>query len=103
MPPRDRMHFPHQAWMNASMLWRDQNVYPLLIWPWSTTKLKRQRGINKRLHSLHQAEEDKQKTAFTTPSGLYDWNRVPFGLVNAAVHLSRLAQKVVSEHLFQIQ
>lgn len=28
-------------------------------------------------------EEDKSKTAFCTPFGLFEWNRMPFGLCNA--------------------
>jgi hypothetical protein len=29
------------------------------------------------------AEEDKEKTAFTTRTGLYEWNMLPMGLTNA--------------------
>ncbi len=29
------------------------------------------------------AEGDKSKTAFCTPFGLFEWNRMPFGLCNA--------------------
>ncbi|KAK3768943.1 hypothetical protein RRG08_060379 [Elysia crispata] len=53
-------------------------------------------------HQVEMAEEDKEKTAFTTPFGLYQWNRLPFGLVNPPAHFSRLMQKVMSDHLFQI-
>ncbi|GFS23840.1 Pol polyprotein [Elysia marginata] len=53
-------------------------------------------------HQVEMAEEDREKTAFTTPFGLYEWKRLPFGLANAPAHFSRLMQKVMSDHLFQI-
>ncbi|KAK3732150.1 hypothetical protein RRG08_026532 [Elysia crispata] len=52
-------------------------------------------------HQVEMTGEDKEKTAFTTPFGLYEWNRLPFGLVNALAHFSRLMQKVMSDRLFQ--
>ena len=53
-------------------------------------------------HQVLMSEEDKHKTAFTTPYGLYEWNRLPQGLANAPAHFSRLMQYVMQEHLFRI-
>ena len=53
-------------------------------------------------HQVEMAAEDREKTAFTTPFGLYEWKRLPFGLANAPAHFSRLMQRVMSDHLFQI-
>ena len=53
-------------------------------------------------HQVEMAEEVREKTAFTTSFGLYEWNRLPHGLVNAPAHFSRLMQKVMFDHLFQI-
>lgn len=39
-------------------------------------------------------ETDKEKTAFSTGSGLYDFNVVPFGLCNAPASFQRMINKV---------
>ncbi|PIK44251.1 putative thy-1 membrane glycoprotein isoform X1 [Apostichopus japonicus] len=37
---------------------------------------------------VEMSPEDQPKTAFTTPMGLYEFNRMPFGLCNAQQHSS---------------
>ena len=40
--------------------------------------------------SIQIEEEDKYKTAFSTPNGLYEFNRMPLGLVNSGSTYQRL-------------
>ena len=47
-------------------------------------------------------ESDKQKTAFTTHKGLYEFNCMPFGLCNAPSIFSELMERVVGDLKFAI-
>ena len=53
-------------------------------------------------HQVKMDEGDRAKTAFTTPYGLFEWNRLPFGLSNAPSHFSRLMQHVMQDYLFKL-
>ncbi len=46
-------------------------------------------------------EGDKQKTAFCTPFGLFEWNRMPFGLCNAPSTFQRLMERLFGDQQCQ--
>jgi hypothetical protein len=43
------------------------------------------------------AEEDKMKTAFSTPSGHYQFHRLPYGLTNSPASFQRLMDVVLRD------
>lgn len=47
------------------------------------------------------AEKDKQKTAFCTPFGLFEYNRLPYGLSNGPSTFQHLMERIFSDESFQ--
>lgn len=47
-------------------------------------------------------ERDKHKTAFVTPFGLFQYERLPFGLSGAPATFQRFMQRLFSDKLFEI-
>lgn len=53
-------------------------------------------------HQVAVHEKDRHKTAFITPFGLYEYQRMPFGLCNAPATFQRLMQTIMSDLVFQM-
>lgn len=49
-------------------------------------------------HNIPMSEEDKRYTAFTTPLGLHDFNRLPQGLCNSPASFMRLMTNIFGDH-----
>lgn len=47
-------------------------------------------------------EKDKEKTAFTTGAGLYEFNVLPFGMCNAPATFQRMINKVLASQLWKV-
>ncbi|KAF3787424.1 putative enzymatic polyprotein [Nymphaea thermarum] len=53
-------------------------------------------------HQIKIAEEDRHKTAFYTPNGLYEWLVMPFGLKNAPSQFQRRMDEIFKGYDFII-
>ncbi|XP_028290920.1 uncharacterized protein LOC114454569 [Gouania willdenowi] len=53
-------------------------------------------------HQVAVNEDDRPKTAFTTPFGLYEYSRLPFGVCNGPATFQRLMQVTMSDLVLQI-
>lgn len=51
-------------------------------------------GLSAGYYQIGVREEDKDKTAFVTPFGMYRFNRMPFGLRNAPATFQRLVDRM---------
>ncbi|KAK7906651.1 hypothetical protein WMY93_015263 [Mugilogobius chulae] len=51
-------------------------------------------------YNIAMAEEDKKLTAFTTPMGLYEFNRLPQGLCNSPASFMRLMMNIFGDQNF---
>ena len=52
-------------------------------------------------HQVAVHENDQHKTAFTTPFGLYEYSRLPFGVCNGPATFQRLMQVTMNDLVFQ--
>ena len=47
-------------------------------------------------------EEDRHKTAFTTPFGIFEYNRMPMGMTNSPATFQRLMHACLNDYIFKI-
>ena len=74
------------------------DTYPLprmedLLHAAKTTKFMSTLDLKAGYWQIEVAEKDQEKTAFTTPFGIYVFNRMPFGLKNAPATFQRVIDK----------
>ena len=53
-------------------------------------------------HQVAVHEKDRHKTAFVTPFGLYEYQRMPIGVCNAPATFQRLIHAIMSDLVFQV-
>ena len=51
--------------------------------------------LEKGFYQLEIAEQDKWKTAFSTPFGKFEFNRIPFGLTNAQKFFNAVITRIL--------
>lgn len=51
-------------------------------------------------HQVQVGPDDREKTAFSTPSGLFEYNVLPFGVATAPAKIIKLMTPVVNEMLY---